>query len=355
MPAAHGGFETFAEKLALDLTARGWRVVVYCQVAGRGPISIDEWQGVQRVRIPVATPAARGTVLFDALAIKHAAAHRDLCLTLGYNTAVFCAWLRLRGIPTIINMDGIEWRRAKWSAAERSWLWVNEWIGGRVGDHVVADHPEIERHLRARGVPATKISMIPYGADRVVDAHEGPARALGVRPGHYLLVIARPEPENSLLEIVQGFVAEPGEHCLVILGDYDPTQDYHRRVKAAADGRVVFPGAIYDATIVRSLRRHALAYVHGHRVGGTNPSLVEALGAGSAVVAHENPFNRWVAGDAALYFDGPEGFLRCWRQLKGSPGQAETLRRAAARRFDVGFQWKHVLSQYRALLERFLP
>ena len=115
VPAAHGGFETFAECLSLYLVSKGWRVVVYCQVDGTGPMFTDVWHGVERVNIPVAPQGPKGTIVFDWQATVHAAGHRDLCLTLGYNTAVFCALLRLRGIPNLINMDGIEWSRAKWS------------------------------------------------------------------------------------------------------------------------------------------------------------------------------------------------------------------------------------------------
>jgi glycosyltransferase involved in cell wall biosynthesis len=354
IPAAHGGFETFAEKLALDLCDHGWQVVVYCQDAGRGPIVLDEWSGVQRVRIPVSAKGAAGTILFDAQAIRHAAGRRGLCLTLGYNTAVLCSWLRLNGIANVINMDGLEWQRAKWGRAARLWLWANEWLGGRIAGHLVADHPEIARHLHERGIPEARISMIPYGAERVADADPGPLHALGLHPGRYLLLVARPEPENSILEIVRGFVAVPGAHRLVILGSFDAANGYHRQVKAASDERVLFAGAVYDRRTLHALRRHALAHAHGHRAGGTNPSLVEALGAGSAVIAHDNRFNRWVAADAALYFHDAPGFARCWQQLLDDPPALAPLRQAAVRRFERDFAWQQVLSKYRELLERFL-
>ena len=125
VPAAHGGFETFAEQLALHLVARGWRVVVYCQEDGPGATTHDEWRGIERVHIHAAAPGARGTMQFDWRAIRDAAQHRDLCLTLGYNTAMFCIWLRLRSVRNVINMDGIEWSRAKWGPIAKAWLWLN--------------------------------------------------------------------------------------------------------------------------------------------------------------------------------------------------------------------------------------
>lgn len=239
VPAAHGGFETFAEHLALYLVAQGWRVVVYCQEDGTGPVFEDTWQGVERVRIPVAQDGPKGTIVFDWQATAHAARHKDLCLTLGYNTAVFCALLRLKGIPNIINMDGIEWSRMKWGPVAKTWFWLNDWAGCWLGNHLVADHPQIQVHLTSR-VRADKITTIPYGADAVSDAPTAPVQALGLVPGQFMTVIARPEPENSLLEIVQGFSAKPRGLQLVVLGNYSEGNAFHCAVKAAASDELDF-------------------------------------------------------------------------------------------------------------------
>ena len=354
VPAAHGGFETFAEHLTLFLVQRGWRVVVYCQKGGTGPTFEDRWQGVERVNIPVQRDGPAGTVIFDWHATRHAASHRDLCLTLGYNTAVFCTMLRLRGVPNLINMDGIEWSRAKWGPVAKTWFWMNDWAGCWLGNHLVADHPDIKAHLQSRA-PARKITTIAYGADAVTTADETPVRALGLEPGRYLSVIARPEPENSLLEIVEGFSRQPRGVQLAVLGRYDDSVAYHGAVQAAAGPEVRFLGAIYDKAIVQALRFHSLAYVHGHQVGGTNPSLVEALGAGNAVIAHDNKFNRWVAGGGARYFDGAPGFDRVLGELLASPELLRNLRDQGQARFAAEFTWQHILLQYEQLLQAHLP
>lgn len=354
VPAAHGGFETFAEYLALFLVDRGWRVIVYCQEDGSGPVFNDTWRGVERVRIPVAQTGPKGTIVFDWKATAHAAQFGDLCLTLGYNTAVFCSLLRLKGIPNLINMDGIEWSRAKWGGVAKTWFWMNDWAGCWLGNHLVADHPQIKVHLESR-VRGSKITTIPYGADEVLAADEAPVRALGVEPGRYLTVIARAEPENSLLEIVQGFSAAKRGYRLVVLGNYSETNAFHRAIKRAASDEVLFPGAIYDKSIVQALRFHSAAYVHGHQVGGTNPSLVEALGAGNAVVAHDNRFNRWVAGDGAVYFDGADSFSAQLGQLLAEPSRLQALSAKSRERFHREFTWPHVLTQYEDLLVRYLP
>jgi glycosyltransferase involved in cell wall biosynthesis len=296
----------------------------------------DTWQGVERVHIPVAQDGPKGTIVFDWQATAHAAKHKDLCLTLGYNTAVFCALLRLKGIPNLINMDGIEWSRMKWGPVAKLWFWLNEWAGCWLGNHLVADHPQIKLHLQSR-VSADKITTIPYGADAVTSAPAEPVLAMGLVPGQFLTVIARAEPENSLLEIVQGFSAKPRGLQLVVLGNYQDENVYHRSVKAAASPEVRFVGAIYDKTVVQALRFHSAAYVHGHQVGGTNPSLVEALGAGNAVIAHDNRFNRWVVGEGAMYFNGAESFARCMDDLLADPTKLATLRQHGLRRFNDAF------------------
>jgi glycosyltransferase involved in cell wall biosynthesis len=354
VPAAHGGFETFAEHLALYLVQRGWRVVVYCQEGGRSPQFEDRWQGVERVHIAVPGDGPRSTMHFDALCIAHAGRHGDLCLTLGYNTALFCAWLRLKGIPNVINMDGIEWSRAKWGPVAKTWFWLNDWAGCWLGTHLVADHPAIKQHLSSR-VRADKITTIAYGADALNDLPLDPVKQLGLEPGQYLTLVARPEPENSILEVVSGFNARTRGVQLAVLGTYNEANAYHRAVKAAAGPEVKFLGAIYDKAVVQALRWHSVAYVHGHQVGGTNPSLIEALGAGNAVLAHDNPFNRWVAGDQAAYFADASGFDTALSTLLADPDRLEAMAAGSRRRFEEAFTWPAILTQYEALLEQFLP
>ena len=354
IPAAHGGFETFAEQLALYLVNRGWRVVVYCQEEGIGQQFEDEWQGIERVRIPISQAGPKGTIVFDWLATAHAAKSNDLCLTLGYNTGIFCALLRLKGIPNIINMDGIEWKRAKWGPAAKTWFWINERAACWLGNHLVADHPQIKVHLRTR-VTASKITTIPYGAESVTAAPAEPVHALGLKPNKFLTVIARPEPENSIFEMVQGFSAKPRGYQLAVLGEYEEDNFYHRAIKSAASPEVKFVGAIYDKPVVQALRFHSAAYLHGHQVGGTNPSLVEALGAGNPVVAHDNRFNRWVAGAGAVYFSCADTFSTRMDELLSNTNQLDILQQHGQLRFNGAFAWSDVLKQYENLLEEFLP
>lgn len=351
VPAQHGGFETFAEHLALFLAGRGWDVTVYCQEEGKGPVYESDWQGIHRIHIPVSQGGAPGTIVFDLRAIVHSLGRPGVILTLGYNTAVFNVLHRLWRMPNLINMDGIEWKRGKWGALAKTWFWLNERIGCLVGNHLVADHPRIGDHLATR-VSRDKITMIPYGADAIDRADAALLQPWGLQAGEYSVVIARAEPENSLLEIVSAFSARPRGHRLVVLGNYDTAHNaYHRAVKAAASQEVLFPGAIYDPAIVKALRFYARFYLHGHQVGGTNPSLVEALGAGNAIIAHDNPFNRWVAGEAGLYFSDRAGCEALLDRCLGDVALLEEKRQHARAIFTARFRWPDILAQYETLLQ----
>ncbi len=349
VPAQHGGFETFAEDLSLFLTARGHKVTVYCQVDGGSGVKEDIWNGVNRVVIPSADHSV-GTISYDWKTTLHCSSGKGVVLTLGYNTGVFSLMYRLRHLPNVMNMDGIEWKREKWSLPQRCWLWFNEWAGARCANHLVADHPEISEHLQ-RHTSASKITIIPYGADAINTAPSDVLLRYGLTRKNYYLLIARPEPENSILEIVRAFSSGRVGHPLIVLGDYSGNgNQYKRQVLDAAGSKVHFVGAIYDRETVRVLRFHARAYIHGHRVGGTNPSLVESLAAGNAIIAHDNRFTRWVAGESAKFFSRTQDLEGILYSLEQDPGQLLEMEEGSRQRHKEEFEKEKVLSTYEELL-----
>src|SRR5436305_2077307 len=211
VPAAHGGFESFAEKLSVFLVERGWRATVYCQhdvAAVTQRFSVDTWRGIERINVQVDRTGALGTIAFDWHSIRHAAGQDGVCLVLGYNTAVLLAPLR------------------------------------------------------------------------------------------------------------------------------------------AASDEVMFPGAIYDKTTVQALRFHARAYCHGHMVGGTNPSLVEALWCGNAVLAHRNRFNVWTAGAEQFFFSDIAECERLIERILTDDLAVARARAAARLRAATDFNWPDILLAY---------
>ena len=250
-------------------------------------------------------------------------------------------------------MDGIEWKRQKWGAVAKCWFWLNERLGCWFGDHLVADHPRIEDHLATR-VNRKKITMIPYGGLEVTAADEVILEEFNLQKNEYAIVIARPEPENSILEIVSGFSKKVRSKKLVILGNYDKENAYHRAVLDAASDEVLFLGAIYDVEKVSALRFYSTAYVHGHQVGGTNPSLVESIGAGNAIIAHDNPFNRWVAKEGAIYFSDASQASDAFEKIFQDKELVSNLELKTRENFRENFQWNDILAQYEKLLSNYI-
>lgn len=350
IPAAHGGFETFAQGFSIYLAEKGWDVTVYCQEDGTGPIHEDDWQGIHRIHIPVKQEGAKGTIVFDWISTLHAAKRKIPVLTLGYNTAVFCLLYRLKGIINIINMDGIEWQRDKWTPMQRAWLYINEKAGAWLGNHLIADHPEIKNHL-GRFVCDEKITVIPYSAQLLKTADQNYLSRFNLMPGRYAILIARPEPENSILEIVRAYSDQKRGLPLVVLGNYDPdTNAYQKSVLDAAGNEIMFVGAIYDQKQVQALRFYARFYIHGHTVGGTNPSLVEALGAGSPVLAHNNRFNRWVAGKDTLYFSNESDCAQKINELVTNDTIIASMRAASQSQYRAKFTSRKIHGDYERIL-----
>lgn len=356
LPAAHGGFETFAGHLAPYLRDKGWQVNVYCQLDPDPQGNLqqdyeDDYEGIRRIFIG-SRKGSLGTILFDWKCIRDARKRPGVNLVLGYNTAIFSALLRASGKRVVMNMDGVEWKRAKWSLPIKAWFYLNELLGSHLANVPIADHPEIANHLKRHG--CFRAEVIPYGAEKISYAPTDPVESLNLAPGGYFVSIARIEPENSILEMVRAFSARARLTKLVVLGKFDPSNDYHNAVLAAASNDVRFVGAIYDQKVVASLRFHSLAYVHGHQVGGTNPSLVEALAAGNAVIAHSNQFNRWVAGPDQFYFSSQSSLDEIFSGLEADRSPINLAKSAAGARHQELFTLSSINQQYESVLERYL-
>lgn len=349
IPAAHGGFETFAERLAIWLRDRGWRIIVYCQGSASGQIEQDRWEGIERIHIPVSRTGVAATMEFDLKATRHALSVPGTILTLGYNTGALGLLVRGKGRRNIVNMDGIEWKRAKYGIGPKAYLWISERLAGWSATTLIADHPAIADHL-SNIVPRRKISTIAYGSDDTRNADMSPLTGMNLQRDCFFTAIARPEPENGILEIVRAIKKVGSDATLVLLGNYDLSHPYQARVLEEAGDNVKFVGAIYDKKTLAALRAGSRAYIHGHRVGGTNPSLVEALGAGRPIIANDNVFNRWVAGESALYFTDTASCASAITQIMRDDQQADRLAAAAHRRWSEAFTWPIILTAYEELL-----
>lgn len=355
IPGNHGGFETFAERLALFLKQNGWSVVVYCQSIGK-EVQTREWNGIELVDIP-AQEGAFGSIVFDLKATLHALKQPGIILLFGYNTAVFSLLWRLKQRIVITNMDGMEWWRRKWTFLQKTWLFLNERCARLFSTHLIADHPGIKMHFLEQGVPSDKITSIPYCSEPVLRADAHHLESYNLMPNQYAIIIARPEPENSILEVVAAFSEKPRGYKLVVLGKYLPKENsYHKKVLAAASNsnEVLFLGAIYDTEVVQALRYYARLYIHGHTVGGTNPSLVEALAAGMPVLGHYNRFNYWVAGSEAGYFYDQKDCALQLDQVLGNDERLSTMRQTSLERYRKLFSNNKDVKAYEQLLLNYI-
>lgn len=349
IPANYGGFETFAEELATRLAARGHDVTVYARSNNlRDPVRT--YRGVRIVVLPTIPTKHLDTAAHTFLSVLNALGQGfDAILMCNAANAVFCVVPRMAGTPIALNVDGIERLRKKWGRAARIVYELSERLSTRVPSVVVADARVIEDYYRSRY--AADPVMIAYGADCERDEGVDALRALDLQPREYLLYVSRLEPENNAHLVVQAYGAVETDRPLVIVGDAPYAGAYIRRLKAAADRRVLFPGAIYGRDC-RQLRSHAYAWIQATEVGGTHPALLEAMGAGNCVLALDRPEHREVLGDDGLYFAGAGDLTALMSRVLRDGELAARLRGRARERAASRYSWDTVTDQYEALFER---
>jgi glycosyltransferase involved in cell wall biosynthesis len=351
IPSNYGGFETFAEELAVRLVARGHDVTVY----GRShyvPRTLRDYRGVRLVVLPTLRHKYLDTVVHTALSVCHTLAGRyDVVLVCNAANALFCGLPRLVGARVALNVDGLERQRRKWNAFGRAWYRVSERLATILPDAVVTDARVIERYYAERYGTAT--SFIPYGADLPVPAGTGTLDRFGLVPGEYVLYVSRLEPENNALAVIEGFQKSKLNKKLAVVGDAPYAREYIARLRNAAGPRVVFTGGVYGDGY-RELQSHAFVYVHATEVGGTHPALVEAMGFGNCVLVNDVPENREVAGESALYFHAtaPETLAALLDRVAADPALRERVAAGARERARSAFSWNMVTDRYETLFRR---
>jgi glycosyltransferase involved in cell wall biosynthesis len=303
VPARYGGFETCVEEVGSRLVRRGHEVIVYCRTAGDDRPSTH--LGMRLVHLPALRTRSLETLSHTALSVLHLLRWRaDAVVLFNAANAPFLPLLRLNGLPVATHVDGLEWKRAKWSGAGRRYYRAAEALAVRWSDALVADATGIATYYADEfGAVCERIT---YGAPLISVGHDR-VRGLGLQPGAYHLVVARMEPENHVDVIVDGYRRSDARLPLVVVGSAPYADRYRQRVTELADERVRLLGGLWDQDLLDELYGNALTYFHGHSVGGTNPSLLRAVGAGAATNAFDVGFNREVLGVEGRYWsDGDE-------------------------------------------------
>lgn len=298
IPNRYGGFEELAQHLAAGLAQKGYTVTVYN--SHRHPYRQSDWNGVSIAHCYDAEHllGTAGQFIYDLNCIRHARKQKyDVILLLGYtSSSVWGRWYPKEAV-VISNMDGLEWKREKYSGPVRRFLQYAEKLAVRHSHHLVADSPVIQQYLL--GKYNKESSYIPYGAN----INDGQVTLPpGITAGAYYMLMARMEPENNIEMILDGFRQSQSPKKFVVVGSTDNRFGRQMVRKFKTDKRIIFTGAIYDSSLTHGLRHASAAYFHGHSVGGTNPSLLEAMADKTLIVSHDNPFNRAVLQEDAYYF-----------------------------------------------------
>ena len=272
---------------------------------------------------------------------------------LGYGAAGFCWIPRLWGTEVWINPDGLEWARAKWGFLARAYFRWMEWTSIHVANRIIADAQAIADRLSEHHSPLRHCSVIPYGCE-VPSNRPDPdmLREWDLTSGGYYAVICRLEPENHVQEIADAFLKSGSSRKLVIVGDHLSKNAYVRALSAINDPHVQMVGTVFDQQKLTALRSYAFGYFHGHSVGGTNPSLLEAMACGNLIFAHDNPFNRETLSGSGLLFRDPNHLSDLIRGAEAGLLDADALRVQAQTRARTRYSWTEIINEYAKLLDR---
>lgn len=350
VPAAYGGFETAVEEIGSRLAGRGHEVTVYCR--NSADASQREYAGMHLVHLPALKIKFAETLSHTALSVAHVITHSprpDMAFVFNAANAPFVILLRARGIPAAVHVDGLEWQRGKWGGAGKAYYRWAERSAVRNADALIADAQGIADYFASTfGAPTRLIS---YGAPLQLRPPSDRLGELGLSWKGFHLVVARFEPENHVDVIVSGYVRSRASLPIVVVGSAPYAAEYTRRVQSCVGGdpRVRLVGGVYDQDLLDQLYAGALCYVHGHSVGGTNPSLLRAMGAGTAVLAWDVSFNREVAGDRGRYFRHDSTLAAMIEAAELAP--ADAVRDGVALREIVrtSYRWDDVAVAYEAL------
>lgn len=351
IPANYGGFETFAQEVSKRLADKGVDVTVICPNTELRPSTFQNVNLLYTKSNKDNSPV-KYYVESVSLAVKEGF---DIVLTCGQGGYAYIPhlWRRKSGRPIFItNTDGIEHRRTKWNKFVRLGVKVvGETISIITSDYIVADSKSIKNYLEKeyKLIPSKHIYTIEYGAEILskADYPEDLLTEFNLEPDNYHIVVARLEPENNIFMITEGFKLANTDKELIVVGNLKETDYIHSLRESTKGYKIRFIGGVYDQVKLKALRIHASSYLHGHSVGGTNPSLLEALGAGNIVISHDNTFNREVTDNRMFYFKNP---FECAKAIEivDSLSEEEKTRygKAGIDRIKNYYNWDRIADEY---------
>ena len=302
IPNNHGGFEQFAEYFSVHLAEKGHEVYVYN--SHDHPYQKPFWNGVNIIhkKDPENTIGTAGQFIYDFNCIMDSRKRSfDVILQLGYTSSSIWGWLLPNKSLIVTNMDGLEWKRSKYAKPIRKFLKVAEKLAVKTSDFLIADSIGIQTYLEEKY--DKKAKYIAYGALLFSNPSEQVLKQYNVSRYNYNLLIARLEPENNIDTILTGVVESGSQKPFLVIGKHETKYGDYLKEKFKEDINIRFLGGIYNFDHLNNLRFYSNLYFHGHSVGGTNPSLLEAMGSYCLILANDNVFNRSILEDSAFYFN----------------------------------------------------
>ena len=344
IPNNYGGFEQITEYLSVGLSALGHDITVYN--SHNHLYQQKKWKGVNIIHCydPEYIFNTAGQFIYDFNCIQDARKREfDVLLIMGYSSSSVWRSFFPKESVIIYNMDGLEWKRSKYSKPVQRFLKYAEKLAIQSCSFHIADSTGIQEYLNHEY--NINCTYIPYGADLKRQIKESILRNYQLVKNEYFLLIARMEPENNIDIILEGFTRNQSPQKFIVVGN---TKTRHGRFllhKFKNDKRIQFTGALFDHDIIHTLRANALLYFHGHSVGGTNPSLLEAMASKVMIVAHDNVFNRSILKNNALYFSTAED-INHLLQINKVKEEKQSIIEQNYKKIKEEFNWENVISQY---------
>lgn len=349
IPNYYGGFEECAQHLSVRLKLLGHDVVVYN--SHNHPYQEPQYEGVKIIHKydPEHRLGTAGQFIYDLNCMLDAR-HRqfDIILMMGYTSSSI--WQRfLPPQATIItNMDGLEWKRSKYSKQVQLFLKNAEAWAARGSDLLIADSQHMREYLLRRY--KTQTVYLSYGARILKKSNPEVLERFGVKPGEYNLLMARLEPENNIETILDGVKQSHSNRVMLVVGNHNT--EYGTKLKARyRDSRIRFVMGTYKKVRTQNLRYFSHLYFHGHTVGGTNPSLLEAMACSCLICAHDNPFNREVLGQNGNYFLDSVDVANALDILERNDIQQDKIRNNRER-IENFYSWKLIAEAYEVVFEQ---
>jgi len=346
IPNAYGGFEEFAQHLAEGLVQKGHNLFVYN--SSLHPYKEEQWHGINIIHCKDWEDKieAAGQFIYDLNCINDARRRNyDVLLQLGYTSNSIWFWRWPKNSINIVNMDGLEWKRTQYSTITRQFIKKAEAWAAKHADCLVADSTGIQQHLSE--MYNRQSNYIPYAADVFNEPDISILEKFGLWPQQYYLLIARMEPENNIEMIINGYSNSCQDYPIIIIGSTKNKFGKHWSKKYSTD-KIRFQDAIYDKNILNNLRFFSKLYFHGHSVGGTNPSLLEAMACQSNIAAHNNLFNRAVLVDSASYFSSPDDIEKIVNSTP-DPSIVQQRKEKNIQKIKTMYSWEKVINSYEKL------